>query len=234
MKERCESDGDEGGKGKRDRARTDKLGCRWIGRAANRGYKWAKHRSVRMPRSRLQVARPPINMSAGNTTAWHTAPRRAEPEPEPRRAVPRRGPQTGYRGMATPKSRTAYHVVYTAPHLPIPLRHFVPATPLFPSLFVLSLLAHSTHFFLSLLSTFLAPSLHVLSSFLPFCPSPPFCPLSLSYRRISFLSVGRCLYLFHSPTASVPRFYTFEYYGNVDALRGRGIVLPPLPPPSDR
>lgn len=215
VKERCESDREQGGEGKRDRARTDKLGCRWIGRAANRGYKWAKHRSVRMPRSRLQVARPPINMSAGNTTAWHTASRRAEP----RRAAPRRG-------MATPKSHgISRRVRRTAP----PNSSFAASSsPRFSSLSLplslLLFLALSAHFFPPL---FLSPSFF-LPPFLTPRPSRPFLSLPLfppsppsfsPYRRISFLRRGRTFCLFHSPARhSAPRFYTFEYYGNVDAL----------------
>lgn len=47
---------------------------RQTGLSSDRGYKWAKQRSVRMPRARLQVAWPPINMSAGNTMPRHTTP----------------------------------------------------------------------------------------------------------------------------------------------------------------
>lgn len=181
MKEKCESDGDEAGKGKRDGARTDKLGCRWIGRAANRGYKWAKHRSVRMPRSRLQVARPPINMSAGNTTARCGAAHRvASRRIAPSRVEPRLAGR--YHDMAMSKSHgIPRRVPHRTSQFSSPLRvRFPSLSPL------LSFLALSTHFFFSLLSLFPSyPSIffHPVSSFLS---SSPF-HLSSLYRRISFL-----------------------------------------------
>lgn len=54
---------------------------RRTGLSPDRGYKWAKQRSVRMPRARLQVAWPPINMSAGNTMPRHTTPLSHPPSP---------------------------------------------------------------------------------------------------------------------------------------------------------
>lgn len=148
-----------------------KLGCRWIGRAANRGYKWAKHRSVRMPRSRLQVARPPINMSAGNTTAWHTAPSCAR--------SPRRQPGIPAAWPAPREERApmAYHVVY--PHR---TSQFLFAT----SCFLLSSPPSRT------LAHPLARSLtsSPLCSFLPLLPRslspcPFFFSLSLLFRTVS-------------------------------------------------
>lgn len=123
-----------------------------------------------MPRSRLQVARPPINMSAGNTTAWHTAPRRAAP----RRAVPRPVPRHSH------AEESRHTTLCTAPHLPIPLRHFVPASPLFP--------AHSFTFSSLLISSFPFSQPFSLSSFLPSFPSTG--PLSFSLSTNLFSSAG--------------------------------------------
>lgn len=145
MKERRKSDGE----GRRRRKRE------WVNRAVVgsagrriRGYKWAKHRSVRMPRSRLQVARPPINMSAGNTTAaWHTAPRLAASgiPAEPRRGahgIPRRVPRA-----APPNSSSALGASPLSLFPPLPAGKL--ARSRFQSLFVSSFLSSSFSFFLS-------------------------------------------------------------------------------------
>lgn len=146
----------------------------------------------------------------------HGVAHRAEPSREPR-------PAGRYRGMATPKS---HGIPRRVPHRTSQFLFATSCSLPFSFPLVLSLLALSIHFFLSVLS--LCPRSFALSSFLPFCLFPPCLFLSLFLLpsvclcppRIdeSLFFGGRCLYLFHSPTASVPRFYTFEYYGNVDAL----------------
>lgn len=192
---------------------------------------------------------------AGGTTAdkyvsrqHHGVAHRAEP----RRAAssPRRGPQADGTAAWPRRRATAYHVVYhTAPpnsssplrasSLLSSLRPFCPSRSCSLALSLLLLdLVSSTYFF------FFLSSLLPIPSFRPFffrSPSHPSDPsifvsfffgidgsLSLSLYLLLFSATGYSFYLFHPPAAegSVPRLYTFEYYGNVDALRGRGIVLP--------
>lgn len=144
MKERRKSDGE----GRRRRKRE------WVNRAVVgsagrriRGYKWAKHRSVRMPRSRLQVARPPINMSAGNTTAaWHTAPRLAAS------GIPA-APRCPWHTTSCTARRTSQFLFGTRCLSSLSLSPPLPAGKLarsrFQSLFVSSFLSSSFSFFLS-------------------------------------------------------------------------------------
>lgn len=89
---------------------------RRTGLSPDRGYKWAKQRSVRMPRARLQVAWPPINMSAGNTMPRHTTPLSHPPSPSGSPSPP---PPAEYISLCSPRHTVSRLCFTLAAHLNI-------------------------------------------------------------------------------------------------------------------
>lgn len=122
--------------------------------------------------------------------------------------------------------RCVYHTA--PPNSSSPLRGFDPLSPVSP-LFLLSLLAHSLFLSLSLSHSysfalhlflpfpFLTLSRSIVSRlFFPFSASPPVLPVSMDL----FSSAGTArsiFFILQRAIGSVPRLYTFEYYGNVHA-----------------